>query len=267
MDRHPWDRRGRTIDFIRNVRATRQTVWDTLTTPSKIMRWMRMSEVTLPLQVGADVEFVLRTTGRLHGEDRGVIRARVKAVETPVLLALEYQLPASGVWTDLSFQVQQSFALFGQDHGHECDVWLVHSGFPSEGVGLFEHDGHLRHWRQQLGEMAALIEDRPGKPTPYSLAGLQFVGGAYGVGILVANAVSGSPADRAGIAPGDVIVAIDGHRVYALDDFHDWIDERMPGESGVFTLQDRTVEVTVESVEDARQRFLISQGEKWVSVR
>jgi uncharacterized protein YndB with AHSA1/START domain len=266
MNRHPWSRRGLTIDFVQHIRADPAIVWNRISTEDGLQKWMRLSTAELPLSAGEPFAFGSQTRGRLHTEVR-TIYGTVHSVVPEKLLALEYVLPWSGSKTYLSMQIQQSFALFGTDHGAECDLWIIHDGFPDQGIGLFEHDGYFRHWRQAVGDLAAQVEGRPGKPTPYALAGLQFVGGANNVGLLVADVMIDSPAHVAGIVNGDIIAAVDGRRLHSLDDFHDWIDERQPGESGTFTLQDRQVKVTVESVEQARGRFQISQGDVWVPVR
>jgi uncharacterized protein YndB with AHSA1/START domain len=266
LNRHPWPRQGRTIDFVQHIRTDASTIWKAISTEEGLQKWMKVSTATLPLEPGSRFTFGGEARGRVHTKSR-TIHGTVHAVMPDRLLALDYVLPWSGHETHVSMQIQKSFALFGTDHGPECDLWIIHDGFPDEGIGLFEHDGYFRHWRQAVGDLAAQLEQRPGKPTPYALAGLQFVGGAQDVGLLVADVMEGSPAHVAGIKEGDVIQAVDGTQLHSLDDFHDWIDERMPGESGTFSLQDRDVVVTVESVEDARNRFLIRQGDKWVPVR
>ena len=115
------------------------------------------------------------------------------------------------------------------------------------GRGLHEYDGADRHWRQAAGELAAYLEKRPGKPVPRAIAGLLFVGGAPGRGLLVRDAVVDGPAFVAGIRGGDRILSVNGHELGALDQFHDWIDYCEPGDVGEFVLQNRRVEVTLAS--------------------
>jgi uncharacterized protein YndB with AHSA1/START domain len=264
---HPWTRKGNVIDFAQHVQASPERVWQAFTTEEGLRQWLKVTSGDIPLSPGAPFSLAWHTQGRVSGKKTHGYSGRVVKVLPPRLLALEWRLPLSRAITHFSLQVQPSFALFGEERGPECDIWIIHSGFPTEGTGLFEFDGHFRHWRQTIGDLAAWLEGRPGKPTPYSLAGLQFAGGAPGEGILVLDVVEGSPAHRAGIVPGDVIRSVDGRPLAALDDFHDWIDERQPGESGIFSLADRDVKVTVESVEDARNRLLIRQGDAWVPRR
>lgn len=264
---HPWPRKGNTIDFVQHVLVPPERVWQAFTQEKDLQHWLRVTTADIPLTEGMPFHLSWETRGRASGKTTHGYHGQVAKVVERKLLALEWILPFSEETTHFSMQVQQSFALFGEDRGSECDIWIIHSGFPTEGTGFFEFDGHFRHWRQAIGDLAAWLEDRPGKPTPYALAGLQFVGGAPEVGLLISDVIEDSPADRAGILPGEIIEAVDGQRLHSLDDFHDWIDELRPGDSGVLRVNGRDAEVTVESVEEARNRFLIRQGEEWVTRR
>jgi uncharacterized protein YndB with AHSA1/START domain len=264
---HPWPRSGNTLDFMQHIRAAAEPIWDAITTEAGLQQWLAVTSAEIPLVPGSRFHLTWETRGQVSGKSEHGFEGTVAAVVPNRLLALEWILPYSKAVTHFSVQIQPSFAMFGEDVGPECDIWLIHSGFPSDGPGLYEFDGHSRHWRQSFGDLAAQLEARPGKPTPYALAGLQFVGGAQDRGLLVADVLAGSPADVAGIRGGDVIKAVDGLVLHALDDFHDWIDERLPGETGEFTLSDRTVNVTVEGVEQARHRLLVRQNDGWITRR
>lgn len=50
-------------------------------------------------------------------------------------------------------------------------------------------------------------------------------------GVLVTDVVKGSPADKAGIAPGDVITAIDSKNLTGLEDFQQALEDHRVGES------------------------------------
>ncbi|MFD1936710.1 PDZ domain-containing protein [Nonomuraea mangrovi] len=260
---HPWPRTENTIDFIQHIRVAPEVIWRELTTEEGLTRWLGLTSASMPLEEGAPFHLTWEARGKVSGEKFLRFTGTVRKVIPNRLLALDWILPFGGDVTHLSLQIQPSFSMFGVDVGPECDLWLIHSGFPTQGVGFFEFDGHSRHWRQGVGDLAAHLEERPGKPTPYALAGLQFVGGAPDLGLLVYDVIQGSPAEQAGIRPNDIIRSVEGMALHSLDDFHDWIDERKPGESGEFELADRTVKVTVESVEDARNRLLIKQGDQW----
>lgn len=75
-------------------------------------------------------------------------------------------------------------------------------------------------WRSELLKSLALgmmLADRPGGPDlPPSLLG-ELVEETPD-GLRVFAVVPGSPADRAGLRPGDLLVAIDGHELSTLDD-------------------------------------------------
>jgi putative serine protease PepD len=65
-------------------------------------------------------------------------------------------------------------------------------------------------------------------------------------GALVQEVAPGSPADRAGIAPGDVIVGVDGDTVKQPDDISRAIADNKPGDRAEIELaHDRTVTVTL----------------------
>lgn len=68
-------------------------------------------------------------------------------------------------------------------------------------------------------------------------------------GALVSSVFDGSPADRAGIQPGDVIVAVDGLPVREGDDLLNLVTTLEPGDRGRFRLMrgGRTIEVTVRA--------------------
>jgi putative serine protease PepD len=67
----------------------------------------------------------------------------------------------------------------------------------------------------------------------------------------VAQVRPGTPAARAGIRAGDVIVGIDGHRIGSSDELRSAIDARSPGDTVSITLRrsgkERTVHVTLAS--------------------
>lgn len=263
-DIHPWPRRGLTIDFLQHVRVGVERVWTAFTTESELQQWLGVSRADLPLTVGEPFSLQWETQGRASGETTHGYTGTVHEVISGRLLALDWDLQFAEGTTHFSLQLEPSFMEYGFEREPECDIWIVQSGFPTEGNGLFEYDGMLRHWRQVVGNLVAWLEDRPAKSNPYAVAGMEIVGGARDQGILVADVVVDAPAHKAGIRPGDVIRSIDGGPLHSLDDFHDWIVARSHGESGDFELADgRKVTVTVESVEVALERFRVRHGESW----
>jgi uncharacterized protein YndB with AHSA1/START domain len=263
-DLHPWPRQGLTIDFLQHVRVGAERVWTAFTTEADLQQWLGVSHAEVPLTEGEAFSLQWISQGRLSGETTHGNTGRVRHVLPGRLLALEWNLQFADGTTGFSLQLQPSFMEYGFDRGPECDIWIVQSGFPTEGTGLFEYDGMLRHWRQVVGNLVAWLEDRPARSNPYAVAGMEIVGGARDQGILVADVVIDAPAHKAGIRPGDLVRSIDGGPLHSLDDFHDWIAARSHGDRGDFELADgRHLTVTVESVEVALERFRIRHGDSW----
>jgi|Deesub1362B_J571_1020462.scaffolds.fasta_scaffold09240_1 Do/DeqQ family serine protease len=70
-------------------------------------------------------------------------------------------------------------------------------------------------------------------------------GVAAGQGVLVADVVTGSPAEEAGLQSGDVIVAVDGTPVGNVDELQTAIMYRAPGETVVLTVIRAGEELTI----------------------
>lgn len=251
-ERHPVPRQGRTVDFIQHIRAGTDAIWAALTTREGLASWLHATDADIPPAPGADFYIRWSAPGMTSGTD-DCDRGTVLAYEPPRYLALEWHASQMATTTYLSFHVQPSFYPYGKEYENDTDLHLIHSGFPEEGPDAFEYDGALRHWRQVIGELAAELEGRPGKPIPYSLAGLKFVGGLPGKGLLIRDVIAGSPADKAGIRPGELLRAVDGAELSSLDDFHAWIDGKPAGVTGVFRLSDREVKVTIADVAEVRR--------------
>ncbi|MFF1542154.1 PDZ domain-containing protein [Microbacterium sp. NPDC058269] len=245
---------GLTIDFVQHIRATKEEIWEKLTTEVGVNSWLKSSSVTMPSTVGERFSIGTRLYGMQSGLDWYEYDGEILEYIENQQLTLSWKIPELDVPTTVSLSVDPSYFPLGVEYERDVDLRLIHTGFPSEGRGVFEYDGFFRHWRQALGDLAAQLEGRPGKPTPYALVGLTYVGGAPGKGLLVRDVIIDSPASQAGIRPGDRILSVEGRELESLDEFHDWIDERRHGESGLFVLQDREVTVTVEGVEHALAR-------------
>lgn len=67
-----------------------------------------------------------------------------------------------------------------------------------------------------------------------------------GEGVQVVNVAQDSPAEEAGILPGDVIKSVDGQPIHNFDELEDIIDSNLGSEIGMLLLRDSTeVEVTL----------------------
>ncbi|TCO62162.1 PDZ domain-containing protein [Actinocrispum wychmicini] len=249
---------------MQHVRASTERVWQALTTESELRSWLGATHADMPQTAGEPFTLEWVTQGRVSGETTHGYYGHVHSVIPERLLALDFKLRFADRMTQFSVQLHPSFMAYGFDRGAECDIWITHSGFPTEGTGLFEYDGLLLHWRQSVDDLVAALEDRPARRRPYAIAGMEFVGGAQDQGVLVADVVVDGPADKAGIRPRDVLLAIDGKRLHAVDDFHDWIAVQRHGDSGTFEVAGRgEIVLTVESVEVALARFRVLQGDRW----
>ena len=89
-------------------------------------------------------ECVARTHRQLGPfEQEYAFTGRIHAVETNRLLALEWRIPRTQESTYLSFHLNPSFFVYGQEFGDDTDIQLVHSGFPADGVAGYEYDAGI----------------------------------------------------------------------------------------------------------------------------
>lgn len=105
------------------------------------------------------------------------------------------------------------------------------------------HYGEVKSvWLGLRGTSVSLGADRPSRS------------GARGQGLRVRSVYPNSPAARAGLAPGDVVVAIDGRLVEGRDDFDTALASAGPGRTLVVAFrregQERTARLTTERTPD-----------------
>jgi hypothetical protein len=92
----------------------------------------------------------------------------------------------------------------------------------------------LRKTRERLAALEA-ARPAPAQQPPPLQAGRRGSIGARGrslpdaAGLVLTGVMPGGPADRAGLRPGDIIVAVDGRRVYGAREMREFIDRRDPG--------------------------------------
>jgi membrane-associated protease RseP (regulator of RpoE activity) len=93
----------------------------------------------------------------------------------------------------------------------------------------------LEEWRREPSE--------PEEPSPFPPERFPFMPEVRGA--LVTEVVEGSPADRAGIQPGDLILAVDGVRLEDEDTLIRVIRRHRPGDRAEITLWSRGRERTI----------------------
>jgi putative serine protease PepD len=78
------------------------------------------------------------------------------------------------------------------------------------------------------------------------------IGDTNGAGVLVQSVTAGGPAAKAGLAPGDVITAVNGHETPTVDDLTSFVSELKPG---------TTVKLAIETQRGAHKTLHLKLGE------
>ena len=95
-------------------------------------------------------------------------------------------------------------------------------------------------------------------------------------GALVASVSKGSPAEKAGLQPGDVIRQIDGHAIVASGDLPAWVGQAQPGQQAKLSVwrQGKVVELTAtladasdKASKQARNDDAVGKGQLGLSLR
>jgi S1-C subfamily serine protease len=73
-------------------------------------------------------------------------------------------------------------------------------------------------------------------------------------GVLVISVEDGSPAQRAGMHEGDVIVAFDGHPIAGIDDLHRRLTEERVGATAEIVVVRHTERLALSVVPEERAR-------------
>ena len=74
-------------------------------------------------------------------------------------------------------------------------------------------------------------------------------------GVLVVSVEENSPAQKAGLVEGDIIIAFDGHPIAGIDDLHKWLTEEKVGVKTELTVIRRTEKMVLEIVpEESRSK-------------
>ena len=112
---------------------------------------------------------------------------------------------------------------------------MTWSRAPNSGVGLVARADRIRDVLPAL--VAGTSFDRPPGP---------FIGveadekRAFTAGVVIGRVVSGSPAERAGLAAGDMVLEFDGQELRGWNDLTDRISASKPGDTVELTIQRRS---------------------------
>jgi len=110
-------------------------------------------------------------------------------------------------------------------------------------AGRLLHDGRIR--RSYIGVEA--------QTTPLHRRVVRFYDLAQESGVVVVAVTDGSPAERAGLREGDVIVALDGKPVAGVDDLHRLLTDARVGVSSTLTVLRRTEKLELRVVPEEVQ--------------
>jgi len=91
----------------------------------------------------------------------------------------------------------------------------------------------------------------------------EYFGVKSGEGVLVTEVFDGTPAEKAGMKAGDVILRIDNQRVESVGDIHAAIHDKSGKEVDVIVMRDHretTLKVTLESSKDGEMRSFFHRG-------
>ena len=111
-------------------------------------------------------------------------------------------------------------------------------------AGRLLHDGRIR--RSYIGVEA--------QNTPLHRRLVRFYDLAQESGVVVAAVTDGSPAERAGLREGDVIIALDGKPVAGVDDLHRLLTDARVGISSTLTVLRRTEKLELRVVPEEARR-------------
>ncbi|MFN3483918.1 MAG: S1C family serine protease [Planctomycetota bacterium] len=148
---------------------------------------------------------------------------------TPGILSAVQRMKGTAVQTDARMNYGSAggalVTLRGQLVGVAAHIRPRHPWGQSSGVGFACKAAEIDRVLPRLKARERI----PAEPQPY--LGIQPGGGDPEVeGAVVGLVVPGSPADRAGLKPGDVLVDIDGEKVYDAESLDEILSRKKPGD-------------------------------------
>lgn len=208
-----------------------EAVWAKLFDPEAARGWLGVAAYVMPHRVGAGFCWLYDPGASVPSACVG----RVLSLEPHRLLRLRLALSSSQAETIVELSLSEVDGV--------TTVSLEHTGFPEDGTGPFERDGWEHGWEHHLDLLA---DHLAGTPNDYQEGhraelGVIPVGVVEGAGVLVERVAVGTPAEAAGLRPGDTIRGADDHVFDSMEDFDRWIDSRAPGEEVHLRVGDRSV--------------------------
>ena len=131
-------------------------------------------------------------------------------------------------------------AIFSQTGGNLGIGFAIPGRVVRPVIAALVQDGQVRR-----GWLGVQLEPLPARQSTA-------LGGAPGTGVVVAAVLPGSPAEKAGVAPGDVIMAINGNAITSIREALDRVAATPPGEALTLELQRSGRQITLHTIAGER---------------
>ncbi|MER7848897.1 SRPBCC domain-containing protein [Kitasatospora sp. NPDC096077] len=224
------------IKWERTLERSRTDIWNLMFDAEAARTWLGVAGYVMPEQQGAAFCWLFDTGSPKPTAFTG----RLTTIKPQQHIEMQWELASCAADTRLIWEFHET----GEER---TTVVLRHADFPDSGLGPFEHDGYAHHWGHILDGLQAYANGEP-RDTLHrhgAMLGLIPVGAAPDHGLLVKEIIRDSPAEHAGLRPGDYIRSANDTVIRCFDDWDDWIDQRVPGETVRLQLADRVIEVVL----------------------
>ncbi|GAB6050532.1 Do family serine endopeptidase [Hydrogenophilus islandicus] len=131
-------------------------------------------------------------------------------------------------------------AIFSQTGGNLGIGFAIPGRVVRPVIAALVQDGQVRR-----GWLGVQLEPLPARQSTA-------LGGAPGTGVVVAAVLPGSPAEKAGVAPGDVIMAINGNAITSIREALDRVAATPPGKALTLELQRNGRQITLHTIAGER---------------